>query len=296
MANTRITLPSGRSAGLFAAGDPGANRLVVLCHPSAGSAAFDPDPTITARWRVHLIAIDRPGYGSSDPLAPGADHRLLERAQDVGDYLERVEHVADRVSGSELYRFGVIGWGTGGMLAAALAAQFPDRVDRLALVSAPAPQKAAKVARRAFIASPDLEALHIEDDDPDLARHLGLLGRVDRMIADGFLQGRAGVEADRLLMADDSWLDGLRGVRAATRIWLGRRDPVVDERDVEWWARHLGGARAVHVRDSGPLTVAAAWRAVLTHVAPLQGEDQQDERDTDGSRFASVDPVHPQQG
>jgi pimeloyl-ACP methyl ester carboxylesterase len=296
VANTFVTSADDRRIGLFAAGDPGSPRLVVVCHPSPGSATLDPDPTVTDKWGVHLVALDRPGYGTSDLLPPGVPHRIADRADDVTGYLERAERSAADATRTDLGTIGVVGWGTGALVAAAIAASRPELVDRLALIGPPAPRTAAKLARRAFIADPSLAALHLDRDDPDFARHLGLSNRVERMIGDAFTQGRAGVEADRLLMADESWISDLKRITADTRIWLGARDPSVDEDDVRWWGRRVQGAKAVHVRDTGPLTIASAWRHVLAHVAPKEGSLEQQERDEQGTRIAAVDPAHPDRG
>ena len=295
MADKTISSSSGAAIGLSGFGDPMAERIVVVCHPSPGAATFDPEPVLTGRWGVHIIALERPGYGSSDLLPDGAVHSIADRADDIAEFLVGAERIADRISQAELRRFGVIGWGTGGLVAAALAARHPDQVDRLALVGVPAARSAAKLARRAFVAPPSLAALHVSEGDPDLARHVGLRNRLERMIGDAFTQGRAGVDADRLAMADDSWVPSLSGITAESTFWLGDRDPIVDEDDVRWWARHIPGLRARHVLDSGPLAIAAAWQRILEFVAPDRG-GLADVRDARNARVANVDPVHPEAG
>lgn len=295
MSSSVITLEDGRRLGISAAGDPTADRLVLFCHPSPGSSRFDPDPVLTGRWGVHLVSLDRPGYGASDPLPAGAPHRIADRARELAGLIRGAEKDADRISNADYTTLGVIGWGAGGLVAAAIAAAQPDRVDRLALVDVPSPRKAAKLARRAFIAPQTSAALHIAEDAPELTQHVGLLNRVEHMVEDAFLQGRAGVEADRLLMADDRWLPGLSGIRARTGLWVGEGNDTVGEDDARWWVKHVPDASAHLVRGASSLAIAAAWERVLGFVAPEHGDLARKERDTGPVRIADVDPVHPEQ-
>ncbi len=71
MANLTFALRSGRRVGVTTLGDPSASRVVVFCHPAPGSSVFDPDPDASADHDVHIVALDRPGYGSSDPWPAG---------------------------------------------------------------------------------------------------------------------------------------------------------------------------------------------------------------------------------
>jgi pimeloyl-ACP methyl ester carboxylesterase len=68
MASRRFALPSGRGIGVSAIGDALSGRLVVFFHPTPGAGVFDPNPLVTNRWGVHLVMLDRPGMGASDPL------------------------------------------------------------------------------------------------------------------------------------------------------------------------------------------------------------------------------------
>lgn len=280
MSDVLTTLPSGRSVALNAFGDPAADRLVVICHPSPGSSGFDPDPIITNRWGVHLVGLDRPGYGGTDPLPAGAHHSLSERADDVADFIAGDERNADQISAADMQHCGVIGWGTGAVVAAALAARHPDLVDRLALVSAPAPAHAEKLARRTFAIRDGRAALHIADDDPALTKHLGLGNRVDRMLEQAFLQGDAGIDGDRALLANTSWARDLRDLPVDVLVLNGVDDPEIESDDTRWWRRHLPASAQVRtVEGSAALTIVDAWEDVLAHVAPAHGHIAQELRD-----------------
>jgi pimeloyl-ACP methyl ester carboxylesterase len=292
MADVHATLPDGRTVGLNAFGDPMADRLVLICHPTPGSSAFDPDPVVTNRWGVHLIGLDRPGYGGSPPMPAGAPHSLSERSDDVADFIARDERTADRISNADLEHCGVIGWGTGAVVAAALAVRHPDLVDRLVLVSAPAPSKAEKFARRTFAIRDGRAALHIAEDDPAFGRHLGLDRRLDRMIEEAFAHGDAGIDGDRARLANTWGLGGLEDLRAEVLVLVGADDPVIDDRDVRWWRRHLP-ARACFetVHGSASLTVADAWEAVLAHVAPAHGHVPEKKRDHGAPMLPDIPPT-----
>lgn len=291
MAETTLTTPEGHEVGVTAFGDPMANRLVILCHPTPG-APMDPDPTVTDRWGVHLVGLERPGYGSTPARSTGASG-IQDRARDVDALVQRIEQNADSISNAQLQRYGVIGWGAGGVLAAAIAARDPERVDRLALVGVPTPAKAERLARAAGARPIDAAALGLGDEDSDLERHLGLWNRVQRMLQEAGRQGDAGIRADADLFADSGWTEGLSRIAASTVLWLGERDPFVSEEDVEWWGERIPGAVAHRVRDSGPLTIAASWSKVLAHVAPEHGRIVESERDSGTVRLADVDAVHP---
>jgi len=133
MAHHLFELPDGRHAGVTGLGDPRGRRLVVMCHPSPGAGAFDPDPPATSTTGVRIITLDRPGYGASDPLPDEADP-LGAWLDDVDEYLQTVENIAKSIAGTDFGAVGVIGWGVGAVYATALAARRPGLVNRLALI------------------------------------------------------------------------------------------------------------------------------------------------------------------
>lgn len=294
MAGTTIVTGSGRRLGITAYGDPVADRVVLLCHPSPGTA-LDPEPLVTDRWGVHLVTLDRPGYDSSDPVPDDERWTVEDHAKDVSDFVRRSERVADRISNARFERYGVVGWGTGGFVAATIAATDP-MVDRLALVGVPRPSKLPRFLDRADRASDPLAALGIAEQDPDLGRHLGLRNRLERMLDRALLQGDAGLRCDRRMFADDGWIDRLGGIGAQTHVWVGQQDPLVADLDARWWATRIPDARVSSVRDSGPLVIAASWTAVLAHVAPNHGSIAKELRDSGPVALAGVDRRHPEEG
>ncbi len=116
-----LSLTCGRNIGFARYGDP-EGRPVGYCHglPSsrleAGLAAHT-----AARLGVQLIAIDRPGYGRSDPLPPSQ----------IGFWPDDMARVADHLKFERLSVMGVSG---GGAYALACGWRLGGRIDRILLV------------------------------------------------------------------------------------------------------------------------------------------------------------------
>ncbi len=143
MAHRIVRLKSGRQLGLTGIGNAEATRLALFLHPTPGAGGFDPDPVASNAHDVHIVTIDRPGYGSSAPL-PDSDGRdgdptIDGFVRDVAEWLQTSELTARATSGISYGSVGVIGWGSGGRYALALAEQHPGLVDRLVIVGSPAP-------------------------------------------------------------------------------------------------------------------------------------------------------------
>jgi pimeloyl-ACP methyl ester carboxylesterase len=79
-------------------------------------------PRLAARFRV--IALDLPGHGCSDHLAPGTSYHYL-------DYVRVVLAAADAL---QLDRYSLLGHSLGAGIAALTAAAMPERIERLLLI------------------------------------------------------------------------------------------------------------------------------------------------------------------
>lgn len=298
MADRQFILESGRSLGLSAFGDPVARRLVVLCHPTPGAGGFDPDPLITGPWGVHLLQLDRPGYGISSPLTEGEEVSVEARADDLAEYLDRSESAARSTQRVDFGAVGVVGWGSGGAVALSLAARHPDLVDRLTIVSTPSPKRRKPVDPDSFAAefwkvghhhtiadiqqaievlpSTGFEALGIAPDDPAFSsgsdlEEAGLRSRLARMLDESSTQGTLGLAGDLLALQDHAWADDLAKVTASVQLVYGTADPVADVGDARWFAKRLADAEVIEVEGAGRLAIVTAWERILQHVAPDHG-------------------------
>lgn len=287
MADRLFRLNSGRSVSLSLAGDPLAPRLVFLCLPMGLAGAFDPDPTVTATWGVHLITVDGPGYASSSPLSDDELPGVEIRADDVAEYFTHAEKTAEEVTRTDFGSIGVIGWGAGGHVALSLAARHPQLVDRVALVGSPAPKRSplrraddayleTRKPRPTVAETADelaghpwqrIDALGIGDDDPALALP-GLVSRLERSMSEAATQGTVGVAADLVAGRSDSWASELSAITADTTLFYGADDTFADERDGKWFAKRIAGAEVVTLPGAGHLAIASEWKRILAHVAP----------------------------
>lgn len=275
---------------VLATGSPGA-RVVVLCHAAPGSGLLDPDPAETARRDVTLVAVDRPGYGGSDPVPDGAWSTVDGAADDVAAALDRLG-----VQGP----VGAAGWSAGGRVAAALAARRPELVDRVAVVATPAPHEqvpwvpAEHAAGLEALRALPPEQVHAAlvamlsaggaDGEADGGDPMALLGaspsdqdalalpgareRLGAVLAAASAQGAVGVAQDIAGYSLRPWGFDPAGVQAKALVVQGDADPVVGTAHGRWWQRSLASARLEVVPGAGHLVLLPLWGRVLSHLAP----------------------------
>jgi len=115
-----ITLRDKRKLGYEEYGDPH-GKPVFLFHGIPGSRIFHPPDEITTKLGVHLITVDRPGYGLSS-FQPG--RRILDWP---GDVIQLANHLG-------IKRVAVAGHSGGGPYAAVCGYGLPGRVTAAAIV------------------------------------------------------------------------------------------------------------------------------------------------------------------
>jgi pimeloyl-ACP methyl ester carboxylesterase len=126
-----LRLQDGRLISFHLSG-PGDGTPVVYFHGLLGSRLDWPaTPGAADAAKVRLIAIDRPGYGCSDPK-PG--RTLLQWPDDVRQVLDRLG----------ISKFRIIAWSGGTPYALACGYRMPDRVTRIDLAGAVAPESYAE--------------------------------------------------------------------------------------------------------------------------------------------------------
>lgn len=266
MAARHVRFPQGRVVGMSGLGDPMANRLVLLCHPTAGAAGFDPDPLLTSTWGLHLVSFDRPGYGSSDPYPGDSQPSAAGWADDVAEYFTHAESAASSVEHTDFGSIGVIGWREGGLFALSLAARHPDLVDRLVLVGCPALSTLRDAVDRAPESWFDPARLVPRFSEHDTAAYER---RIERMLADARLQGTAGVDGDLACFQQEP--PAIASVRADTLVVTGRRDDDVTPADGRSFTEHIRLSQTFVSERGGRDLIASAWQRILEHVAPAHG-------------------------
>ena len=196
----RFTATDGRTIGAAEYGDP--DGVPVLWTHGGPGSRFEPlwlrDAAAEAGLRI--VAVDRPGYGLSDPL-PG--RTILDG---VADLLA----VADQLS---LREFRTVGVSTGGAYALATAAVAPERV--LGAVACCSVTDMAWPPGRAAMSPPHAHALwDAPDRDAAIAAGIEVHGENGvKMLNGGMNAGLA--QSDRDLFADRAWMsDAMHGFPA----------------------------------------------------------------------------------
>ena len=263
----QVHLPDGRALTVDDTGDPDGAPVLYLHGTPDSRLARHPDDGLTASAGVRLLAIDRPGYGGSDPQPKGAP--LTSFADDVAGLLDALG----------VARCAVLAWSGGALAGLAVAAALADRVDALGIA-------AGLVPRQAYddpdvrAAAPDRLDMHgMADELPpgelgeavapllapfpcdlaeaaehqrehrdeasaaELASVPGALATMAAALAEGVRSGLAGVAADvedinRPLDVD------LAAIRGPVRLWWGADDTVTPPAFGSWYAARLAGAGA----------------------------------------------------
>jgi pimeloyl-ACP methyl ester carboxylesterase len=110
-----ISLTDGRTLAFAEFGDPNGKPLLYF-HGTPGSRLeHHPDESLARNARVRVIAIDRPGYGLSDPAVN----------KGLSDWPDDVEELVKRLG---LESFAVCGWSGGGPFVLACALRIPHRL------------------------------------------------------------------------------------------------------------------------------------------------------------------------
>jgi pimeloyl-ACP methyl ester carboxylesterase len=287
-ATESISVVDGPRIGVHVLAE-GAGRTVIFCHAAPGAGTFDPDPAATRARGIRLLAIDRPGYGRSDPVAADAWSSVDGAARDIVAVLD--ERGIERVS--------VAGWSAGGRVALALAANHPDRVERVAMIATPAPNDAVpwvppeqQAGLDALRDKPPAEVHRalgamlqvIVPADPASDEALGPLGgspadadalarpgvrdRLTVMLQAAFAQGTSGIAADIAGYGIRPWGFEPSDVAAKTLLVYGAADPIAGSRHGSWWQRQLPDARLEMTPGAGHLVVVPRWTRILSHLAP----------------------------
>jgi pimeloyl-ACP methyl ester carboxylesterase len=275
-----IRLADGRWLGYGEHGDP-TGRPVLFFHGLGTTRVICPPNAIASELGVRLIAPDRPGIGLSDRLP----------ARQLLDWPGDVRELADALG---LERFSIVGWSGGGPYALACGYALPDRVDGIALVSAPAPL--AGSTDPAYLRRFDRSAARAADRAPWVIRlalwHWGRAQRRDaarffeesvaemceadqevlsepelrgRMIANSdelYRQGGLGMYDEALVLARP-WGFELSDLSVPVTMWHGARDSTVPTGMATHLEQSIPGARLRLYEDEGHHLLYRYWREIL---------------------------------
>jgi pimeloyl-ACP methyl ester carboxylesterase len=245
-----------------------------------------PDDGVAARAGVRLIAVDRPGYGASDPDSDGDENTLADDVVALADALD-------------IDRFAVLGWSAGGPAALALAARHPSRVAVAGVAAGQVPIDAdvdpavraaldpmiasrtdvvEEMTTQAFatsvaplVAPPGLSIdlareLIVEGKSPEYVRDLdsvlGLLDQLALATVAAVEHGLAGTEQDLRRMMSP-WPFDLTTITRPVLLWYGSADAVFGPAAGRWLAQRIPGAQ-LDVADASHLLPLVRWESILT--------------------------------
>ncbi len=241
-----VTLACGRNIGFARYGDPD-GRPIGYCHGLPSSRLEARLACKTARrLGLQLIAIDRPGYGRSDPLPPAR----------IGDWPDDLARVADHLKLGSLSVMGISG---GGAYALACGWRLAERIERILLVCPLGPvylpslrRQMSPAARLAFLLADRFPLLlpvffghHVasilrrhprwvislmEEDLPEKDRQVLTDPDIQEIffttIREGLRQGASGALRDFILHARP-WGFEPASIQQPVSIWHGSSDSVV---------------------------------------------------------------------
>ena len=280
------TLVDGRRLAYDDTGDPAGTPVVYLHGCPDCRLTRHPDDSVATRAGVRLIAVDRPGYGNSDPEDGGDDNSL---ASDVIALVDALD----------IDQFAVLGWSSGAPGALALAAAHPDRVLVVGVAAGQVPIDADTdpevrdaldpvIAARGDVVqtmTPDEFAREVapllapHPMTVELAREFVVEGKSGEYVrdldaVDGLLdqlalgmmaavdRGLAGTERDLRGMVTP-WPFDIGAISIPVLLWYGSSDAVFGPAAGRWLAERIAGAR-LEVVDASHLLPLVRWESILT--------------------------------
>jgi pimeloyl-ACP methyl ester carboxylesterase len=289
VATLTVPVGGGRAATVDDVGER-TGRPVLYLHGTPDSRLARPGDRLTLTAGVRLLALDRPGYGGSDPPASGGGTASWPAivAADTAAVLDAA--AVDRAA--------VLAWSGGALAALAVAASLAERVTRVGIVAGLVPRQAyddpdvrgAGADRLGTIELADAmppgelgEALapllapypcdrglalehQAEHRDAAGAAELATVpGGAERMadaLVEAVRRGLAGVAADVEAQARPLDVD-LAAVRCPVRLWYGSADTVTPPAFGRWYARHLPTARLEVVDGAAHYLPFTHWPGIL---------------------------------
>jgi pimeloyl-ACP methyl ester carboxylesterase len=218
-----------------------------------------------------VIAVDQRGIGLSDKPAGGYDTGTL-----AGDLVNLMDALGHK-------RFAVVGHDTGFAISYALAADYPDRVDRVALAELPGPP-ATKASPPVFVPSPVNNRLwHIPFNRAETIPEQLISGREAIFFGYEFAIQGGGLPDDLIdyyvaLVSNPDALRGSLGFYRALDATLAQNDQRTS-RPLTMPVLAIGGARSYgsHVGDAMSAIAADVQTAVIEGAGHWVAEEAPDE-------------------
>ena len=245
-----VSLPGGRTQTVYQGGE---GSPLVFLHGGGGLVLED--PLVVALEQSHTLVA---------PVAPGfADLADLDELHDVHDL---AMHYDDLFQTLGLDGVPVIGHSFGGMVAAELAAHYPQRVSKLVLIAPVGLWNDAYPVADLFAALPtELPGLLYADTSHPAARAMlaGADGEPDVEALVPVIRGMTALAKFMWPIPDRGLVRRLRRITAPTLLVWGAEDALVPARYAEDFAAGLADSRSVIVRGAGHLPTVETPEAVI---------------------------------
>jgi pimeloyl-ACP methyl ester carboxylesterase len=276
-----VLLPDGRRLGYaeYGASD---GHPVLFFHGAPGSRHIHADMAdVAVRRGVRLVAVERPGYGLSDPQ-PG---------RSMLDWLDDVAVLADALG---IARFAIVGFSMGSVYALACAHRLPERVTKIALAGALAPFDAPGVTegmssmvsglyslaqsnpdelRNTFAAVAPSPAALVEAMTASLAEWDKVVvnkraAEFETEYAQTLRGGVEGVASDFVLVSGD-WGFPLGSISTEVHLWCGTADQNTPTAMTKYLSTQLSNSRIFMLPGEGHLSLYVHWEKILERLVQI---------------------------
>jgi pimeloyl-ACP methyl ester carboxylesterase len=275
-----ISLPDGRVLGIAEHGDP--HGIPLLFFPGTpGSRLIHPPDEVTRARGVHLIVVERPGFGLSS----------YQRGRTLCKWPLDVASCADALG---LSRFAVAGLSGGGPYALACAYWLPHRVTATAVIGGVGPvdvpgglgdmprirRLGAVVARYApwllrpllwWTSNPrrDIDRFYERmcSGASDVDRKVLARPEMKELLTASYLEAtRSGLRGfcREAIILSNPWGFCLEDVRLPVHLWHGEADHNVSLSAARHVARTLPDCRAIFLPDEGHWLILTHWDRILS--------------------------------
>ena len=273
--NQFFRLPDGRRLGYAGYGAPEGSP-VLFFHGAPGSRHIHADMVrVAAQCGVRLIAVERPGYGLSDPQ-PG--RTMLDWPEDIAALMDALG----------IAQFAIIGFSGGSPYALACAYRLPGQVTKIALVGTLAPLDVPGVTAGI---SPAVSGLYsLAQANPDALRNtLAAIAPTPLALAEAMSASatgwdrnvmnarhaefeteytqtlHTGVEgvASDFVLASQSWGFPLDGINTEAHLWCGTADCNTPPAMADYIASRLQNSHLFRLADEGHFVLYGHWEEIL---------------------------------